>query len=180
MSISQASAASVQEPVPADPMERVRQALAAKPDGVIESIAREVGVPTLTVLDAIPADQRHYIAPERFEALWQEMATWGVVLFLVHTVDVVLEVDGTLPVGSFGHGYYNIHGDSPIGGHLKAENCKAIYLVDRAFHGRRSCSVQFFNGDGEVMFKIFVKRDKARELLADQVAKFEALKTQFA
>lgn len=180
MSISQVSATSVQDPEPANSMERVRQALAAKPDGVIESIAREVGVPTLAVLEAIPADQRHHIAPERFEVLWQEMATWGIVLFLVHTVDVVLEVDGTLPVGSFGHGYYNIHGDSPIGGHLKIENCKAIYLVDRAFHGRRSCSVQFFNGAGEVMFKIFVKRDEARELLADQLAKFEALKTTFA
>ncbi len=179
MSISQASAVAVQEPPADDSMERVRRALAAKPDGVIEAIAREVGVPTRAVLEAIPAEQRHFIAPEHFEALWQELASWGVVLFLVHTADVVLEVDGTLPIGSFGHGYYNIHGDSPIGGHLKIENCKAIYLVDRAFHGRRSCSVQFFNGAGEVMFKIFVKRDAQRELLADQVARFEALKTQF-
>jgi hypothetical protein len=179
MSISQASAAAVQEPLPSDPIERVRQALAAKPDGVIEAIAREVGVPTLAVLEQIPADERHFIPAERFEALWQEMSTWGIVLFLVHTVDVVLEVDGTLPVGSFGHGYYNIHGDSPIGGHIKAENCKAIYLVDRKFHGRRSCSVQFFNGAGEAMFKVFVKRDAQRELLAEQVARFEALRTQF-
>lgn len=179
MSISQASAAAVQEPLPSDPIERVRQALAAKPDGVIEAIAREVGVPTLAVLEQIPADQRHYVAPERFEALWQELATWGEILFIVHTADIVLEAEGTLPVGSFGHGYYNIHGDSPIGGHIKAENCKAIYVVDRAFHGRRSCSVQFFNGAGEVMFKVFVRRDAQRELLADQVERFEALKTAF-
>lgn len=177
MSSSQASLAAVPA---ADAMERIQQALAAKPDGVIESIAREVGVSTLAVLEATPAEGRHYIAPERFEALWQEMSTWGIILFLVHTVDVVLEVDGTLPVGSFGHGYYNIHGDSPIGGHIKAENCTAIYLVDRKFHGRRSCSVQFFNGAGEAMFKVFVKRDAQRELLADQVARFEALKTTFA
>ena len=84
------------------------------------------------------------------------------------------------PPTSFGHGYYNIHGDSPIGGHIKAGNCKAIYLVDRAFHGRRSCSVQFFNGAGEAMFKVFVRRDAARELLPDQVARFEALKRDFA
>ncbi|RYE72691.1 MAG: heme utilization cystosolic carrier protein HutX, partial [Hyphomicrobiales bacterium] len=106
--------------------------------------------------------------------------TWGTVLFIVHTADIVLECEGSLPVGSFGHGYYNIHGDSPIGGHIKAGNCTAIYLVDRAFHGRRSCSVQFFNGAGEAMFKVFVRRDAARELLPDQVARFEALKRDFA
>ncbi|KRE24672.1 heme utilization protein HuvX [Bosea sp. Root483D1] len=163
----------------ADAMEKVRAALAAKPDGVIEAVAREHGVSTLAVLEATPNEQRRFIAAERFEALWQELSGWGTVLFIVHTPDIVLECEGSLPVGSFGHGYYNIHGDSPIGGHIKAGNCKAIYLVDRQFHGRRSCSVQFFNGAGEAMFKVFVRRDEARDLLADQVARFEALKASF-
>jgi putative heme utilization carrier protein HutX len=164
----------------AEKMARVRQMLAEKPDGVIEAVAREVGVPTLAVLRETPEDQRVAIAAEHFEALWQELATWGTVLFIVNTPDIVLECEGALPVGSFGHGYYNIHGDSPIGGHIRAGNCRAIYLVDRQFHSRRSCSVQFYNGAGEAMFKVFVRRDKARELLADQLASFEALKTRFA
>jgi heme iron utilization protein len=176
MPISQALAPAGQEPPETDKMTRVRRMLAAKPDGVIEAIAREVGVSTLSVLEEAPAEQRVAIAPEHFEALWQKLAEWGSVLFIVHTPDIVLECEGSLPVGSFGHGYYNIHGDSPIGGHIKAGNCNAIYLVDRLFHGRRSCSVQFFNGAGEAMFKVFVRRDAARELLADQVARFEALK----
>jgi putative heme utilization carrier protein HutX len=181
MSISQAmDAPAGQEPPGQDRMARVREMLAAKPDGVIEAVAREVGVPTLAVLEQTPPEQRTVIAADRFEALWRQLATWGEVLFIVHTQDIVLECEGALPVGSFGHGYYNIHGDSPIGGHIKAENCKAIYLVDRAFHGRRSCSVQFFNGDGEAMFKVFVRRDASRDLIADQLARFEALKTGFA
>lgn len=163
----------------ADKMARVRQMLAEKPDGVIEAVAREVGVSTLAVLKEAPEDQRVGIAAEHFEALWQQLATWGTVLFIVHTPDIVLECEGSLPVGSFGHGYYNIHGDSPIGGHIKAGNCAAIYLVDRQFHGRRSCSVQFFNGAGEAMFKVFVRRDASRALLPEQVASFEALKTRF-
>ena len=176
MSIAQVLAPAGQEPSEADRMIRVRQMLAEKPDGVIEAIAREVGVSTLSVLEAAPAEQRITIAPEHFEALWQKLAEWGSVLFIVHTPDIVLECEGSLPVGSFGHGYYNIHGDSPIGGHIKAGNCQTIALVDRQFHGRRSCSVQFFNGAGEAMFKVFVRRDAARELLADQVTRFEALK----
>ncbi len=59
-------------------------------------------------------------AAEKFESLWQEMASWGNVVFIVHTPDIVLECEGSLPIGSFGAGYYNIHGDSPIGGHIRA------------------------------------------------------------
>jgi heme iron utilization protein len=80
--------------------------------------------------------------------------------------------------GSSAQGYFNIHGLSPIGGHIKADRCAAIYFIDRLFHGRRSCSVQFINGEGEAMFKVFVPRDQARELLADHLAKFEALRAK--
>jgi putative heme utilization carrier protein HutX len=91
----------------------------------------------------------------------------------------VVECAGKLPAGSFGRGYYNIHGDSPIGGHIKADNCQAIAFVSRPFMGRASLSIQFFNADGEAMFKIFVRRDAARELLPDQVTKFEALRARY-
>lgn len=153
-----------------------RDKLAAKPDGVIEAVAAETGLPTQTVLEMTPTKERLFISPKAFEAVWRELSTWGDVLFIVHTRDIVCEVVGSLPVGSFGHGYFNIDGDSPIGGHIRAANCRAIYLVDRPFHGRRSCSVQFFNAAGEAMFKVFVRRDNARELLPDQLARFEALK----
>ena len=43
--------------------------------------------------------------------------------------------------------------------------------------GRPSRSLQFFNGAGEAMLKIFVRRDKERNLLEDQVARFDALRT---
>lgn len=164
-----------------DPIEHARALLAAKPDGLIEAVAREANVSTRAVLELLPAEQRLFLAPERFEDVWKELASWGTVLFLMHTPDIVLECEGSLPIGSFGHGYYNIHGDSPIGGHIKAENCRAIYLVDRSTaQGRRACSVQFFNGAGEVMFKVFVRRDAARQLLPDQLERFETLKAKHA
>jgi putative heme utilization carrier protein HutX len=90
----------------------------------------------------------------------------------------VLECKGALPLGSFSRGYYNVHGDSPIGGHIKAENCASIAFVSRPFMGRASCSVQFFNKAGEAMFKVFVRRDAQRELIGSQVADFEALRAR--
>jgi heme iron utilization protein len=158
-----------------DKLALVHARLAEKPDGVIEAVAREFGVPTQMVLEALPPEARIFVGPAQFEDIWQNLTTWGDVLFIVHTQDIVLECQGALPAGTFGAGYFNIHGDSPIGGHIKAANCRAIYLVDRLFHGRRSCSVQFFNAEGEAMFKVFVRRDEKRELLLDQCVKFEAL-----
>ncbi|WP_342361450.1 heme utilization cystosolic carrier protein HutX [Terrarubrum flagellatum] len=163
-----------------DALTAARAALAAKPDGVVEAIARTHGVPTQAVLDMLPADHRIMIDGARFEEIWLAMTGWGEILFIVNTPDIVLECHGALVKGSSAQGYYNVHGDSPIGGHIKADNCRAIYVVDRPFHGRRSCSVQFFNGVGEAMFKVFVRRDEKRELIADQLKLFEALKASLS
>lgn len=159
--------------------EKARALLAEKPDGVIEAVAREAGISTRDALLLLPDAERVHAAPEQFESIWQAISGWGEVLFIVHTADIVLECTGRLPAGSFGRGYFNIHGDSPIGGHIKADNCAAIYFVDRPFHGRRSCSVQFFNNAGEAMFKIFVRRNAARELVPEQAAAFELLRGSF-
>ncbi|SON54587.1 putative heme utilization carrier protein HutX [Hartmannibacter diazotrophicus] len=170
------SAVETGQPAAADGLAAAVAALAEDPDGVVEAIAAKAGVSPRVVLDLLPEGAAVAIPAEKFADVWQAMTGWGEVLFLVHTADIVLECVGALPEGSFGHGYFNIHGDSPIGGHIKADRCAVIYFVDRAFHGRRSLSVQFLNGEGEAMFKVFVRRDSARELLPDQVAAFEALR----
>jgi putative heme iron utilization protein len=46
--------------------------------------------------------------------------------------------------------------------------------------GRPSCSLQSFNGAGEPMFKIFVRRDKDRNLIPEQVERFTALRARHA
>ena len=163
-----------------DRRERALAALAEKPDGIVESIAAAAEVTTAEILEILPQGSAVIAPKESFDDIWTELTTWGVVLFLVHTEDVVAEIDGELPAGSESHGWFNIHSDSPIGGHIKKDNCASITFVDRAFHGRRSCSVWFMNGKGAPMFKVFVKRDEARELLVEQLAKFEALRARYS
>lgn len=162
----------------ADLHDRILDALAKKPDGIIENIAREVGASTLQVLQALPDGQCVLIAGDTFDEVWEDMTGWGEILFIVATADIVLEAKGALVPGSHAQGYFNIHGDSPIGGHINASACLSIGFVDRTFHGRRSCSVQFFNASGEAMFKVFVPRDKERNLLSAPLAKFEALRAR--
>lgn len=159
---------------------RAEKALAEKPDGVVEAIAETAGVTPAEILALLPKGAATVVAAEEFSAIWNELSGWGDVLLIVHTADIVAEVTGSLPEGSEAHGWFNIHGDSPIGGHIRKDRCRSIAFIDRAFHGRRSCSVWFMNGDGAAMFKIFVRRDEARELDAGQLAKFEALRDRYA
>jgi putative heme utilization carrier protein HutX len=152
--------------------------LAANADGILEQIAREYGVSTFEVVRNLTPEHRAIVPGEKFADVMGALTAWGEVLVIVHTQDVVLECAGKIPPGTFGRGYYNLHGDSPIGGHLKAENCKHIVFVSRPFMGRASRSLQFFNAAGEAMFKVFVRRDAQRELIAEQVVKFDALRAQ--
>jgi putative heme utilization carrier protein HutX len=154
--------------------------LAQSADGVLEQIARDYEVSTFEVVRALPAEHTTIVPGARFEEVMQALTTWGEVLFIVHTPDIVLECAGPIPPGSFARGYYNLHGNSPIGGHLRAESCAHIAFVSRPFMGRPSRSLQFFNGSGEAMFKVFVRRDRERNLLADQVVRFEELRGRMA
>lgn len=152
----------------------LRAELAAKPNGVLEEIAACYGVSTRDVLDALPLDCRSFVGGNHFPAVMAEVAGWGDVVFLVHTKDVIAEFKGPLPHGRFGAGYYNLEGGA-LGGHLKAENCAAIYFVSRPFMKLQSCSLWFMNQEGEAMFKIFVGRNPDRSLKEDQVQRFQAL-----
>lgn len=161
-------------------LEPLHERLAKNPDGIVERIAKEYGVSTLAVVEALPSAHCTIVDGDRFADVMKELESWGEVLFIVHTPDIVLECAGIIPPGTFGHGYYNIHGDSPIGGHIRAEACKRIVFMARPFMGRASRSIQFFNGNGEAMFKVFVRRDEKREMKADQLAKFEDMRARYA
>lgn len=158
----------------------VLAALSEKPDGVLETLAELHAVTYQAVIECLAPEQRQKAAPSTFDAIWQDLTTWGPIMFIVHTVNGVFETKAPLPPGTHGRGYFNIHGDSPIGGHLRVERCAAIYFIDRPFFGRRSCSIQFIDTDGNAMFKVFVGRDEKRELLPEHVARFAKLRQAHA
>ncbi len=162
--------------MPISTNQKLVERLAGDADGILERIADEFKVSTFEVVNALPDDHCTVVDKERFMDVMQDLQSWGEVLFIVHTSDIVLESVGKIPPGSVGRGYYNIHGDSPIGGHIKYENCAGIAFVARPFMGRQSRSVQFFNAEGGAMFKVFVRRDAERNLLPEQVERFDALR----
>lgn len=173
------SAVATEKIAPATALEAAAADLAAAPDGVLEAVAERHGLPLAAVLGLLPPEQASAIPGQAFEAIWTDLTGWGQVLFLIHDRNGVFEIKTALPPGSHGRGFFNIHGDTPLGGHLKADRCAAIWFVDRPFFGRRSCSVQFFDADGHSMFKVFVARDAARTLDAAQLDRFERLRAAY-
>jgi putative heme utilization carrier protein HutX len=161
-------------------LDRVRQELAAKPDGVLEAVAATHGLPLQRVVECLPAGMWKRISGARFIDVMQDISGWGGITFVVHTRDVIAEFEGPLPGGTSGHGFYNLKGGSGFGGHLRAANCHAIVFLRRPFMGVETRSIQFFNADGEAMFKIFVGRDESRQLKTDQIERFAALEARFA
>lgn len=149
--------------------------LSASREGALEPIALDPSLNTLEAVRHLPSDRRTIVPGDCLPEIMQDVSTWGEILLVVHTADLILEWPTVLPPGTFARGYFNFPGESRMGGNIRAENCLHIAFVRRPFLDQTSCSVQFFNGFGDVMFKIFVRRDAQRRLIGRQVEKFEAL-----
>ena len=156
----------------------VRRELADNPGGVLETTASQYRLPLQTVVECLPEEMWNSFSGGRFVEVMRDLAEWGAVTVIAHNKDVVIEVDGPVPPGRLGQGFYNLHGDSPLGGHLRADHCKTIVFVRRPFMGRETLSLQFFNAEGEAMFKVFVGRDAKGNLRQDQVDRFTRLQAR--
>lgn len=167
------------ETVAVSELDHVRRELAAKPDGVLEAVAAEHRLPLLSVVECLPGEMWKRVAGEHFIDVMQDVSDWGDITFIVHTRDAIVEFEGALPGGTSGHGFYNLKGGGGLSGHLRAANCRAIVFLRRPFMGTETLSIQFFNADGEAMFKIFVGRDESCRLKADQVGRFAQLEAKF-
>ena len=147
--------------------------LKTEPDGTLEAIAGQYNTTQLEVVKHLPSHT--LVAGDKFDTVWDTVCEWGKVTTLVHSADVILEFTGELPSGFHRHGYFNLRGKKGMTGHIKAENCTHIALVERKFMAMDTASILFFNAAGNAMFKIFLGRDDHRQLLAEQVDAFRTL-----
>jgi len=149
--------------------------MADNPGAVIEDVARQRNVTPRTVLEAMPEAMVRIRSGSEFAAAMGDIAQWGEVTLIVHTDEAIFEFTGAIPAGEIGRGYFNLMQPKGLHGHLRHERCAAIAFVERPFMGKSSAFVAFINVDGGIMFKVFVGRDEARALRADQLKRFHAL-----
>lgn len=154
---------------------KIETILNETPGAVLEQVALKAEASVADVVRCLPEGQVTHFPPKRFADVMAGITKLGKITFIVHTDDIVMECKGEVPEGSFGRGYFNIHGNSPLSGHIKADRCGDIFFISRPLMGRESHSVQFYNQDGGCMYKIYLGRDENRELIPEQVEKYKAL-----
>ena len=158
----------------------LRQSLEKNPGQVLEMLAAQNQCSFEDVIRCLPEENVRQTEGSRIVEILQAIAAWNEsVTFIAHTPDAIVEVSGKLPNGKVGRGFYNFdhpETDGGVHGHIYYENCVSIYLLERPFMGKATCSLNFINRNGGAMFKIFVGRDEAGELKQHQI---EAMRKLF-
>ena len=149
--------------------ETIRAKLQENPGVMLEALAGNSGFSMAELIELLPRQMWKRTGGSRFIEIMQKLATLGKMALVMNTPDVIIEFSGDIPPGKESQGFYNLDVNSPMHGHLRANNCKSIYLVERPFMKSQTVSIQFMNEAGEAMFKVFVGRDGKRELIAGQV-----------
>ena len=159
-------------PLSAEQQTVLRQSLADNPGQILEMLAAKHQCSLEDVIRCLPESMIRHTEGSRIVEFLQAVAGWNeAVTFIAHTPDAIVEVTGKLPNGKVGHGFYNFQEAEAGGvhGHIYYENCQRIYLMERPFMGKATCSLNFMNKNGGAMFKIFVGRDENGELKAHQL-----------
>ncbi|WP_299571226.1 heme utilization cystosolic carrier protein HutX [uncultured Shewanella sp.] len=158
-------------------VEQIKQYLADNPAAMPGQVAAELAITELEVVNALPVEQLALLPLSEKDSLLASLPEWGNMTTIVSASGSIFEFKGSFPKGKYAHGYYNlITKGEGLHGHLKLDDISAIALISKPFRGTESHSINFFGAQGEVVFKVYLGRDKKRVLLSDQVERFQALK----
>ena len=158
----------------------IKDLLTINPELTTLEIAKELKISEYEVLQNIDKNIAKAVDSKHFDEIIEDISTWGKILMIKITPSFVIEINDNMPLGTYGHGYYNFDSkESSILGHLKVSNIDKIIFLSKKHRGMISHSVVFYDVKGEHIFKVFVRRDENRELLVSQVEKFVALKSKF-
>ncbi|MDP5146360.1 heme utilization cystosolic carrier protein HutX [Shewanella sp. ULN5] len=156
---------------------QIQQYLSDNPASMPGQVAQALSITELEVVTALPTDQLALLPLTAKDNLLASLPEWGNMTTIISVSGSIFEFKGHFPKGKYAHGYYNlITKGEGLHGHLKLDDISAIALISKPFRGTESHSINFFGTQGEVVFKVYLGRDKKRVLLSDQVERFQALK----
>lgn len=158
--------------------QQVRELIAQNPEMLPAQIAAQLSITELEAVSHFPEAMVTLLDGALFESLTEELRTWGELLTVIELEGHIFELAGVFPKGGKKFGYYNMSDrDTPLKGHLKLDGFAKIALVSKPFHGVETKSVQFFAPSGKCVFKVYIRRNKDKTFVAEQLEKFEALKS---
>ncbi len=147
----------------------------------ISEMAKELALSEGEVTFALPAEKLTSIAGEHAQNILELLPTWGKVTTIVHSFGSIFEFKAPFPKGKEARGYYNLIGkEGELHGHLRLDLVKHIAVVSKPFMKMESHYIGFFDEQGNCVFKVYLGRDKKRQLFPEQIEKLQRLKQDFA
>lgn len=118
---------------------------------------------------------------EKTQAILEALPAWGHLTVIVHSAGSIFEFKADFPKGKLGHGFYNLMGkEGQLHGHLRIDEMCDIAFVSKPFRGSQSHYIAFFNEQGRCIFKVYLGRDKKRQLFPEQIERFTQMKQEWA
>jgi len=147
-------------------------------------LARELGVPEVEVIRAMPASTLRELDVSRWEELLRSFEELGDVHVIVTNGSVTLEAFGRFGnFSSFGEGegrYFNVQ-TKTLDMHIRPATLGAVFAVEKPGHmdGVNTLSFQFYHREGFAAFKVFLTFGGAAPP-PQRLVQFAALRDRFS
>jgi len=139
------------------PLDTIRAAVAKNPRKMTLQLARELGVPEVEIVRALPDGRSVELDVRRWEDLLRNLETFGGVRILLSNGAATIEVDGQFGGFSTTGEFFNVQTAS-LDMHIRWQQLAAAFAVEKPGHmdGTTTYSFQFFDQTGSAAFKIFL------------------------
>src|SRR3989304_8716539 len=133
-------------------------------------LSRQLGVPELEVVRAMPDELVEELNFPQWEEIIRSFESLGEVHVIVSNGASTLEVVGQFGKFSHAQGFFNVQTKS-LDMHIRSQALAAVFAVRKPSHtdGKDALSFQFFDRSGQAAFKVFLTfggRDPSVERLA--------------
>lgn len=143
--------------ITAEQRERVRAAVRAAPAQMALQLARNLGVPEVEVVRALPDGRAVELDIARWEELLRGFGDLGEVHVIVSNGAVTSETVGVFGGFSTWGEFFNVQSGS-LDMHIRHAQLAAVFAIEKPSHmdGTSTHSVQFFDRAGAAAFKVFL------------------------
>jgi putative hemin transport protein len=137
--------------------DRIRAAVRNSPAAMTMQLARQLGVPEVEVIRALPDGRAVELDAARSEELIRAFEPLDNVHVIVSNGSVTSEVVGSFGGFSTWGEFFNVQSGS-IDMHIRHARLAAVFAVEKPSHidGVSTLSFQFYDSDGAAAFKVFV------------------------
>lgn len=158
---------------------RIRAAIESTPSQMTLQLARDLDVPELEVIRALPAERVTELDIQQWEAIIRAFEPLGRVHVIVSNTTATLEVFGKFGKFSTMGPYFNVQTAS-LDMHIRHDALAAAFAVEKPGHmdGVNTLSFQFFSQDGSSAMKVFLTFG-GKKPSPERLARFRDIRDRF-